>query len=80
MTCLSVKRRQVFDRKKVCIGDLFSMSLKENIVCAKFCYKTGEILRRNLYLLKVAFGEETQPKKNKKTDLTKQIDININLK
>jgi hypothetical protein len=34
------------------------MLLKENNFCAKFCYKTGEILRRNLYLLKVAFGED----------------------
>jgi len=30
----------------------------ENHVGAKFCYKTGRNLRRNLYLLKVAFGEE----------------------
>jgi hypothetical protein len=34
------------------------MSLKENHVGAKFCYKTGEHLRRSLYLLEVAFGEE----------------------
>jgi len=30
----------------------------ENHVGAKFCYKTGRNLRRNLYLLKVAFDEE----------------------
>jgi hypothetical protein len=46
---------EVFDRKNVGIGDLLSMSLKENQVFAKFYYKTGEILGRDLCLLKSCF-------------------------